>query len=531
MSSPQRRELELWYRQAEQALSARDYPRAHQLCMQILASAPDFAGAMFLLGRIALEHRNFGKAAEVLERAVQLDASRPRYHAQLARCLLALSRPRPALEAATKALALQPDDALTLDTIGVVMTRTGSHEPALQAFEQAVAREPDNPAYLYNLGTSRQFSGRFAEAEHALRRVLQLDANSYRAWTALAQVVRGPFAIEDVDRLSHALEQATTADAQLHLCHALAKHHEELHEYSTAFQFLSRGKQAKRATLQYSSQFDAELFTAARQSFTSTAVAGDESREPIFIVGLPRTGTTLIEQILAAHPQVFAAGELTNFALAVKRAARTPSNLVLDAATLTASGLDFRRIGAEYVASTRPRTGHTAHFIDKMPLNFFFAGMIRRALPNAKIICLRRHPLDTCLANYRQLFATNFPYYNYAYDLLDTGRYYLQFDALMQHWRATLGAGFCEVDYEAVVEDTEREARRLVEFCDLPWDPACLSFHRSEQPVATASSVQVRQPIYKSSVARWRKYQQELAPLRQLLSGVISGHGIPRPAT
>jgi len=518
MPSPQRRELELWYRQAEQALSARDYPRAHQLCMSILASAPDFADAIFLLGVIALEHRNFGKAAEVLERAIRLDASQPRYYAQLARCLLALSRPRPALEAAGKALSLQPEDALTLDTIGVVMTRTGSHAQALQAFERAVAREPDIPAYLYNLGTSLQFSGRFTEAEHALRRVLQLDASSFRTWTALAQIAGRPFAPADVQRLTRALEQALSADAQLHLCHALAKHHEELQQYATAFQLLLRGKQAKRATLQYSSEFDAKLFAAARLSFTSAPVLGHESREPIFIVGLPRTGTTLIEQILAAHPQMFAAGELTNFALAVKRTARTPSNLVLDTATLTAPGLDFQRIGADYVASTRPRTGHTTHFIDKMPLNFFFAGMIRRALPNAKIICVRRHPLDTCLANYRQLFATDFPYYNYAYDLLDTGRYYVQFDALIQHWRASLGENFCEVRYEVVVEDTEREARRLLEFCGLPWDAACLHFHRNRQPVATASTVQVRQPIYTSSIDRWRKYETELTELRRLLA-------------
>jgi hypothetical protein len=197
---------------------------------------------------------------------------------------------------------------------------------------------------------------------------------------------------------------------------------------------------------------------------------------------------------------------------------------VLDVPTLTAARqLDVQRIGADYVASTRPRTGHTRHFIDKMPLNFFYAGIIRRALPNAKIICVRRHPLDTCLANYRQLFATNFPYYNYAYDLLDTGCYYLRFAALMEHWRGTLGGNYCEVRYEAVIEDVEREARRLVEFCGLSWDPTCLSFHRSEQPVATASAVQVRQPIYKSSVARWRKYWQELAPLRRLFieHGVI----------
>jgi hypothetical protein len=194
--------------------------------------------------------------------------------------------------------------------------------------------------------------------------------------------------------------------------------------------------------------------------------------------------------------------------------------MVLDPETLLASlSLDARALGEAYVASTRPRTGHTPRFVDKMPLNFFYVGLIRRALPNAKIICLRRQPLDACLSNFRQLFATVFPYYDYAYDLLDTGRYYLEFDALMRRWRETLpGETFFEVRYEDVVDQTEREARRLVEFCGLEWDPRCLEFERNAQPVATASAAQVRRPIYRTAVERWRKYEREVEPLRQLLA-------------
>lgn len=521
MPSPQRSELQHWYRQAELALSARDYQRAHRFCMTILSIAPDFGGALFLLGMIALEHGNFAKAAEVLERALQLDPGDPRCHAQFGRCLIALQRPREALQAAQRALALAPRDALTLDTIGVVLSHAGAHEQALLPFEHAVTQAPEHAAYHYNLGTSLQFSGRFAEAEQALRRALQLDGNLSRAWTALAQVTRGPLTPEDVQHLQRALEQTSDPDAQLHLCHALAKHYEELQLYSNAFQMLERGKRAKRQTLAYTSDSDAELFAAARQSWNGTALAtGHTSTEPIFIVGMPRTGTTLLERILAAHPQVFAAGELTNFGLAVKRVARTPSRRVLDPATLvSAPGLDLEKVGADYIESTRPRTGHTPHFIDKMPLNFFLAGIIRGALPQARIICVRRNALDACLANYRQMFASTFPYYYYAYDLLDIGRYYLQFDALMRHWQATLGEHYCEVWYETLVEDTEGTARRLLEFCGLPWDPACLEFHRSTAAVATASSVQVRQPVYRSSIGRWRHYQAELAPLRELLAG------------
>ncbi|MET0659771.1 MAG: sulfotransferase, partial [Steroidobacteraceae bacterium] len=191
---------------------------------------------------------------------------------------------------------------------------------------------------------------------------------------------------------------------------------------------------------------------------------------------------------------------------------------IADAETLLATkSLSFAAIGRDYIESTRPRTGRTLRFIDKMPLNFFYAGLIHRALPRARIVCLRRNALDTCLSNYRQLFATTFSYYNYAYDLLDTGRYYQQFDALMRHWRETIPDAFLEVHYESVIEDTEREARRLLEFCGLTYRPEVLDFHENAAPVTTASSVQVRQPIYRTSVDRWRKYEAQLQPLIQLL--------------
>jgi tetratricopeptide (TPR) repeat protein len=516
-------DLRVSHREAERALNERDYRRAHELCLRILERAPDFSDAMFLLGIIALEHGNFGKAAEVMERAIRLDPTRAEYRAHRGRCLIALNEPRAALEEALAALALNPQDALTLDTIGVVMTRAGAHAEALEPFRRAVARDPGKAAYQYNLGASLQFVGHFSDAATAYRRALALDEGYYKAWSSLAQVAREPFNAAEVATLQAALEQATGVDAQLHLCHALAKHHEDRQEYSTAFKYLERGKGAKRASLHYSSDDDRGLFDAVQSVCTAELLnedtTGCDSIEPIFIVGMPRTGTTLIERILSSHPDVFAAGELTNFSLMLKRMARTRSPLVLDPETLHAArGIDPAQLGNSYVESTRPRTGHAPRFIDKMPLNFLYAGLIHRALPRAKIICLRRNPLDTCLSNYRQLFATSFSYYNYAYDLLDIGRYHLMFDALAAHWRTHMPRNYYEVRYESVVADTEAEARRLLAFCELSWDPACLQFHENAAPVATASSVQVRQPIYRTSVDRWRKYAEQIAPLRKLLN-------------
>lgn len=512
-----------WQREAERALNRRDYRRAHELCLKTLSAEPDHADAFFLLGMIAAEHGNFGKALELVDRAIARSAPRAEYLAQRGRCLIALQQPHEALEAAAKALELEPRDALTLDTIGVVMTRAGAYADAVEPLRRAVARDGTKPAYRYNYGAALQFVGDLAAAEAEYRAALGLEPRFHRAWSALAQVSGGVLSPADVATIEQSLDApGLEVDAELHFCHALARYHEHEGRHEAAFRLLERGKRRKAAALGYRFAVDEAVFAAARRlpgELAGRTPAGCPSREPIFIVGMPRTGTTLVERILSSHPRVFSAGELTNFAVVLKRAARTPSNLVLDADTLAAAArCDLAAVGAGYVESTRPRTGHTERFIDKMPLNFFYAPLIAHALPNAKIVCLKRNALDTCLSNYRQLFATTFPYYNYSYDLLDTGRYYAAFHRLTALWREALPADrYLEVRYEDVVDDVEREARRLLDFCGLPWDPQCLAFQENPAPVATASSAQVRKPIYRSSLERWRHYERELAPLRALL--------------
>lgn len=511
-----------WLGAAHRAFERCAYRDAHMHSMRVLERDPTTAEAYFVLALIAGAHDQFAKALDVIERALRFDPGNAIYHAHRGRFLIGLRRFADALQAAEQGMRVGPPDALTWDTLGVVLTRAGAHEKAVEPYRCAVALDPSKTNYWYNLGAALQFVGDFAGARQAYRAAVELNPRHFRAWSALSQVSRAPFDDADVAHLSALLQSDLDPDAELHVCHALAKHYEDREQHATAFEYLERGKRRKHGSIQYSIDDDRALFDAARQACTpqwlSAPATGSSSAEPIFIIGMPRTGTTLVERILSSHPEVFSAGELSNFSLVVKRAARTPSNKVLDAETLIAgAALDPRRLGEEYVASTRPRTGHTSRFIDKMPLNFFYAGLIHRALPNARIICLRRNALDTCLSNYRQLFATGFSYYNYAYDLLDIGRYYLMFDELAAYWREHIPHNYCEVHYEAVVADVEAEARRIVEFCGLEWHPACLDFHANAAPVATASSVQVRQPIYRTSVERWRKYERELAPLRALL--------------
>jgi len=476
----------------------------------------------FLLGMIAAEHDNVVRAAELVARAIALDPAQAAWFAQLGRLRIALHDPQGALLAARQGLGLNPEDALTLDTLGVVLSRAGAHDEAVAPFRRAVGRDPRSPAYWYNLGAAEQFVGRFPEAATAYRQSLAISPEAFKSLSALSEVAPGGLAAPEINALESALARTDlTPDDELHLCHALARVHERGDRPREAMLALARGKQRKRDTLDANAGDDEALFDAVRRTCTAEFCQrndGFESSEPIFIVGMPRSGTTLVDRILSSHPEVISAGELMHFSLAVKRAAGTSSNRVLDVATIEAAPqLDFHEVGRAYIESTRPRTGSAAHFIDKMPLNFLYAGMIRRALPRARVVCVRRGAADTCLSNYRQLFATSFSYYNYSYDLEDTARYVAGFEALTAHWREVLGDHYLEVRYEDVVGNLERESRRLLKFCGLSWDPACLEFHRNAAPVATASSVQVRSPIYATSIGRWKRYRPMINPALDLL--------------
>lgn len=513
--------LEAALNDAERLLQRRDFRAAHALCLDVLKRDARRARAYQLLGILATEHLNFDKALVLFDKALEL-GDEPRSHAMRAKCLTALSRPREARAAAARAAAFKPDDPLTLDTIGVAFARAGDHARAAECFRQAAARDPTNASYLYNLGAAEQFVGDFDAAADAYARVIARDPGHYKAYSSLVSLARQTRNDNHVAALEAAFARARDdADATLHLGHALAKTLEDFGDLDAALEWLKKAKEPKRRALVHRVGDDEALFKAAARTVDLTfAGAGHPSRAPIFVVGLPRTGTTLIDRILSSHSRVASAGELTDFALLIKRAAGTPSNLVLDVETLEAAGgLDMGAIGAAYETSARRVVGEAERFVDKMPLNFFYAALILAALPNARIIRLKRDPMDAALSNYRQLFATSFSYYNYAYDLENTGRYVALFETLMARWRDALPADrYMEVGYEDLVADLEGETRRLLAFCDLEWDPNCLKFHENAAPVATASSVQVRAPIHSRSVGRWRRYGTGLDPLKKVMS-------------
>lgn len=546
-----------------------DWRAADAAAGELLRVAPDDPDALFLGGVAAIEVRRPQEAIERLRRATSVAPDRADAWTQLARAFAMVHRVEDAVSAAERAIALmgsesravshsvatrsgtdsgpdsgthsgpdaRPADAHSLDTLGVVFSRANRHERAVELFERAVRAKPRNAAFQFNLASSAKFLGRFDQAEAAYEACLQVEPRFWKAHSALSQLRTQTSSRNHVGRLAALLETATDVDARLHLSLALSKECEDLGRHAEAFRLLASGKAAKRATVRYEAADDAALFSAMEDAFSATllspAFAGDSraphdpesvpataSGGPIFVVGMPRTGTTLVDRILSSHSQVASAGELQDFPLAIKRISGVRSPRVLDLATLRAAATaDLSPVGPAYRARAQAAgNADGRRTVDKMPLNFLYAGFIAKALPDARIVCLRREPLDACLANFRQLFAIDWSYYDYAWDLLDTGRYYLGFDRLMAHWRRLLPGRFLEIRYEDLVLDQEATTRRLLEHCGLPFEEACLAFERNAAPVSTASSVQVRSPLYRTSLERWRRYESELEPLRKLFA-------------
>jgi len=510
-----------WYAQALDALDRGDWQAACGLAARVARHAPEHAGVHYVAGVAALQLQRVPMAIEHLARAVQLEPGRVEYLAQHGRALAMADRLREALCVADAAMALSSDDHVAFDTLGVIYSRANAHEPAAKAFRRAVELKPGHAGYRFNLATACMFLGDFEGAQREFEACVVNDPRYWRAHLGLSQLRRQTVEDNHVDRLEALLPQyRNDVGAQLYLNLALAKEYEDLGDYPRAFDGYVRGKSAHGTRIGYSPQRDAAVFERLVRQFDASASHGPgfDSAEPIFVVGMPRSGTTLTDRILSAHHAVHSAGELGNFGMVLRQASGKPARRLAEVlAGLDTASLDWSGLGRAYVESTRPGTGHTPRFVDKLPHNFLYAGFIAHALPNARIVCLRRDPMDTCLSNFRQLFALELQIFDYSYDLLDTGRYYLQFDRLMRHWQQVLPGRIMEIDYEQLVEAQEATTRKLLDFCGLPWDDACLQFEANAAPVATASAVQVRSGMNRDSMHRWKRYEAQLGDLRRLL--------------
>ncbi len=506
--------------QARAALQRGDLASAVAAARTLTEAEPDQPIGFFLMGMAAAEAGQLAKAVPLLQAAVARGPE-AEYLAQLARLLILLRRDGEAGAAARAALALSPGDALTLDTIGCVLTRLGDHEGSVAPFAAAVAAEPGNPGYRYNLAAASGFTGRVKEARAHYEAILAADPGDARVHYALAILSRQTADANHVSRLEAALAAATRSDDALRIRYALAKELEDIGNAGESYRHLSAANHLQKRKLGYDFAQDAAIFDAIEAVFGSDlpVATGSGGVAPIFVVGMPRTGTTLVDRILSSHRDVEAAGELQAMPLAVKQLSGTSSRSVIDPATVAASAdMDPEKIAAAYLArAAHHRRSGKPRFTDKLPANFLYVGHIARAFPDARIVCLRRNPMDTIWSNYKNLFASQSAYYAYSYDLMDTARYYARFDRLMAFWESLLPGRVLQLSYEGLVADFEGQVRRLLDHCGLDWDEACLSFHENEAAVATPSAAQVRRPINADGLGKWRSHAAALEPAREWL--------------
>ncbi|MEO7688479.1 MAG: sulfotransferase [Sphingomonas sp.] len=504
---------------ARSALSRGDINATHRFAATLVANNPRDAEGHFLLGIAASSAGRVQIGIQHVGKAVALDPQ-GEYRAHLAKLFTLVRRDGEAAATLHDAEQALPADALSRDTMGCVYARLGDHLAALTHFAEAVELEPRNTGYRYNLAATLNFLGRTDEAEAELETLIALAPHDARAHHLLAGLRKQTPGRNHVERLLRTHAESRDGRERLLLGYAVAKELEDVGQPDEALDRLCAANAEHHRSLPYTFARDAAVFDAIEANWPKQAAAPatEQPRDaPIFIIGMPRTGTTLVDRILSSHPQVESAGELQAMPLAVKKAAGTRSPIVIDPETIAAATIsDMGAVGHDYLQRARHhRRDPALRFTDKFPGNFLYAGFIAQALPSAKIVCLRRHPMDTVLSNFRNLFAVSSRYYDYSYDLLDIAAYYVRFDRLMSLWRTALPGRVIEVRYEDLVAHQEEESRRLLAHCGLAWSDDCLSFHTNNAPVSTPSAAQVRRPIYKDSVARWKRHASVLEPVQR----------------
>jgi tetratricopeptide (TPR) repeat protein len=480
-------------------------PEEAEACYRrALSLLPNRAELHNNLSRVLLDMGRVDESIASSHRALEIDPNLPEAHENLAGALLNVNFEE-AVAHYRQALQFRPDDADLNNKLGVALRLLGRTTEAEAFCRRALELSPDFAPALATLAEARADRGDFTAAETLFKQALALDGDLSDAWVGLSRLRR--FTREDSEWLQQAERvagQSRQARELIALRYAIGKYHDDIGEYGQAFDSYRRANELSKA---HTRPYDREQVTRqieqliARYPSVVPLAGAQVTTRAVLIVGMPRSGTSLAEQILASHPSAFGAGEL-NFWHSASAALRTAGSDSADR---------LRQFGADYERLLADMSNGAARVIDKMPTNFLELGLVLSALPGTKVIHMQRDPIDTCLSTYFQDFRSTIAYAN---DLDDLVHFYRAYTDLMQHWRRSLPAGaLLEVPYEGLVEEQEKWTRRMLEFVDLPWDPACLDFHQTERSVVTASKWQVRQKINRSSVARWRHYQDYIGPL------------------
>ena len=495
---------------------------AERLLDEHLKTRPGDVTAMQMQAEALARRGALSRAEQVLDGCLHIDPDRDGARFDLASVLFRQQKAALAIPHLERLLALDPDEAAYRNLQAACLSSIGEYDRAIEIYHALLADFPRQPKLWLNLGHALRTVRRRDEAVAAYGRAIALAPGLGEAYWSLANLKTVPFRPEDVRAMQAQLQRDDLADDdRLHLHFALGKAMEDVADYAAAFEHYSAGARLRRGQIGYAADEMTSFVERAKALFTPDFFAartawGHQSDEPIFIVGLPRSGSTLVEQILASHSAVEGTMELSDIALiAGKLGAAYPEALAgLGAPDLTAMAASYLEdVGVH-------RRLRRRYFIDKMPNNFLHIGLIHLVLPRARIIDVRRHPLGACVSAFKQHFAHG---QAFSYDLGDLGRYYRDYVALMAQFDAALPARICRIIYEDLVEDTEHEVRRLLAHCGLPFEPKCLAFYENDRAVRTVSSEQVRRPIFRDGLEQWRSYERWLGPLKQALGPALEG--------
>ena len=511
-----------YIRLGDAAVGRRQLEEAAGFFLQAIKLQPDNPEVLNTLGVVYLTQGKLEDAAESFHQLIKLKPDHVEAYFNLGVTLFDQGKINEAIAVFRRLIALKPDHAAAHFNLGNFLMAQGNFKEAAGSFRQALRYKPDYAEAFCNLGVIFNELGNKEEAIVNYRKALSVKPDYARAFKGLSLLVKYTDIDVDIYALEELFNKRGTPEAdRKDLGFALGNYYENLKEYDKAFTFYFEANRLKRKAYQYSVQKEYDFFVRIKQVFSPEFFAthetsGNQNKTPIFIVGMPRSGTSLVEQILASHPLVFGAGELgilvnlTNRFCTGKEIAQFPECML----EINKDALE--RMGKGYLAEIREFSEDAEYITDKMPNNFLRVGLIKTILPNAKVIHCVRNPMDTCLSIFKMDFTSP---HGYAYDMVELGQYYNLYRNLMAHWEKVMPGFMNTIIYEDLVADQQRQTQSLLDFCGLPWDEACLAFYKTERRVSTASLAQIRQPIYKDSVELWKRYERQLEPLMEIIEG------------
>jgi tetratricopeptide (TPR) repeat protein len=491
-------------------------------CDALNLQFPEYEPGWYTASRLAMMVKEPVLAVRAIDRALQLSPGKPEWLFQKLACQTAAGAVQNAKETAGQLAGYEFQTVEFASGFAQTLTHLGMPAEAQRHYARAAELAPDDGQHFYNLATVNRILGNVDAADAALSRCLELTPDDTRAHSLRAGIRTQTQEQNNVDALKAAhLRADEKPRRRARLCYSLSKELEDIGNYSESFDYLNQGSLSRRADMQYDLQNDLDAFQRIRETYTADLfdghIEGHINAEPIFIIGMPRTGTNLVDRILANHSVVYSAGKLQSFPIELMKHCQeidgTPAVRAADRMSRSAS-VDFALLGEDYIAGTRPGTGKTAHFVDKLPQNFLYAGMIHLALPKARIVLLERDPMDACYAAYKTLFEGGNPY---SYDLEELAKYYVAHSQLVNHWQTVMPGVMHVVEYEALAVNPKSVTEGLLSYCGLSWEEACLSFHGKENTATTASVAQSSSELFRSSIGNWRNFEEQLKPVSDIL--------------